>query len=104
MPAPGVIWLFIAALAASVVTLVVASLLIHFWILPHIERHIDEKVDQAARGLEERIRGRFVEMLGGKSGELIRERARDLARTGMGLLASRRPQTGRADEDDDFPS
>ncbi len=46
--------------------------------------------------LEERLRKRIVDLLTGRSREVIRNSARDLAR-GMGLIGNRRP-----DDDDDL--
>jgi multidrug efflux pump subunit AcrB len=95
----NLIWLLVsAALLSSLVTLLVLALLSHFWITPRLERRLEQRMEEGADRLEERFRRRLIELLGGKSGEVIRTRARDLARTGMGLLSGRRPP----DENDDI--
>lgn len=91
-----------AALLSSAVTLLVVFVVFHFWIGPRLERRIDQRLKRGAEELEERMRRRFLDMLGGKSGEVIRERARDLARTGMGILSGRRPVRDQYDDEDDY--
>lgn len=95
--------LFGAAVLSSALTLLVVWIAVHFHIGPDIERRIDERVQRGADAVEERIRGRFLELLGGgRSREVIRERARDLARTGMGIFGGRRSEGGFTDDEDDF--
>ncbi|ASK34216.1 hypothetical protein [Alloalcanivorax mobilis] len=75
------------ALLSSLVTVVVIALAVKFRYGPRLERHIDRRLDEGADQLTQR----FVAMLTGKSRDVIRERARDLAR----LVG------GRRREDDD---
>lgn len=97
-------WLLLAAAGlSSLITLLLVWVAVHFWIGPQLEHRIDERIRKGADILEERIRGRFLELLGGKSREAIRERARDLARTGMGIFAGRRSTDENIDDEDDFP-
>lgn len=97
-------WLLLAAAGlSSLFTLLVIWVAVHFWIGPQLERRIDDRMQKGADALEERIRGRFLELLGGKSREVIRERARDLARTGMGIFAGRRSTGDDVDDEDGFP-
>jgi hypothetical protein len=73
---------------------VVLGLIGHFYLGPKIERKVDRRLEDGANQLEERLRKRFVDLLTGRSRDVIRNGARDLAR-GMGLIGNRRP-----DEDD----
>ncbi len=86
--------LFAAAGASSLLTLVVLGLIGHFYLGPKIERKVDRRLEDGANQLEERLRKRFVDLLTGRSRDVIRNGARDLARV-MGLIGNRRP-----DEDD----
>lgn len=87
--------LFAAAGASSLLTLILLGLIGHFYLGPRIERKVDRRLEEGANRLEERLRKRIVDLLTGRSREVIRNSARDLAR-GMGLIGSRRP-----DDDDD---
>tara|TARA_A100001391_G_scaffold91656_4_gene60509 strand:+ start:2248 stop:2541 length:294 start_codon:yes stop_codon:yes gene_type:complete len=70
-------WLLIGcALLSSLVTLVAVGLAVKFWLGPKLERHIDSRFEAGA----DRLTERFVAVLTGKSRDLIRDRARDLAR------------------------
>ncbi|MED5389260.1 MAG: hypothetical protein VX793_10440 [Pseudomonadota bacterium] len=92
---PTLGWLlFAAAGASSLITLIVLGLIGHFYLGPRIERKIDRRLEEGAAQLEERLRKRIVDLLTGRSREVIRNSARDLAR-GMGLIGNR-----RQDEDD----
>lgn len=64
------------ALLSSLITLVVIGVLVKVWLGPRLERHIDERFEAGA----DRLTQRFVGVLTGKSREVIRDRARDLAR------------------------
>lgn len=64
------------ALLSSLITLVVIGLAVKFRYGPRLERHIDQRLEAGADQLTQR----FMAMLTGKSREVIRERARDLAR------------------------
>ncbi|MAX56426.1 MAG: hypothetical protein CL537_13115 [Alcanivoracaceae bacterium] len=90
--------LFAAAVASSLLTLLVLGLVGHFILGPRIERKIDRRLEEGADRLEERLRKRFVDLLTGRSREVIRDRAMDLAR-GVGLIGGRRPNR----DDDDEP-
>lgn len=91
--------LFAAAGASSLLTLILVGILGHFVVAPRVERKIDVRLEEGAQRLEENLRKRFVDLLTGRSREVIRDRARDLAR-GMGLIGgSRRP--GQDDPDGD---
>ena len=64
------------ALLSSLITLAVIGVLVKVWLGPRLERHIDERFEAGA----DRLTQRFVGVLTGKSREVIRDRARDLAR------------------------
>tara|TARA_B100000676_G_C18051449_1_gene831457 strand:- start:92 stop:409 length:318 start_codon:yes stop_codon:yes gene_type:complete len=87
--------LFAAAGASSLLTLIILGLIGHFYLGPRIERKIDRRLEEGANQLEERLRKRIVDLLTGRSRDVIRNSARDLAR-GMGLIGTR-----RQDDDDD---
>lgn len=72
------------ALLSSLVTLVAVGLTVKFWLGPRLERHIDARFEAGA----DRLTERFVAVLTGKSRDLIRDRARDLAR----FVGGRRPR------------
>ncbi|MBM1142777.1 hypothetical protein GN155_003235 [Alcanivorax sp. ZXX171] len=72
------------ALLSSLVTLVAVGLAVKFWLGPRLERHIDTRFEAGA----DRLTERFVAVLTGKSRDLIRDRARDLAR----FVGGRRPR------------
>lgn len=89
LSAANLFWLLVGcALLSSLVTLVVMGVVVKFWLGPKLERHIDHRFEVGA----DRLTERFVAALTGKSRDLIRDRARDLAR----LVGGRRPR-----EDDD---
>lgn len=70
-------WLLIGcALLSSLVTLLAVGLAVKFWLGPKLERHINSRFEAGA----DRLTERFVAVLTGKSRDLIRDRARDLAR------------------------
>lgn len=77
------------ALLASLITLLVVGLAIKFRYGPRLERHLDRRLDEGADQLTQR----FMAMLTGKSREVIRERARDLAR----LVGGRRNRDDGSD-------
>ena len=87
--------LFAAAGASSLLTLIILGLIGHFYLGPRIERKIDRRLEEGANQLEERLRKRIVDLLTGRSRDVIRNSARDHAR-GMGLIGTR-----RQDDDDD---
>lgn len=89
--------LFAAAAGASLLTLILLGLIGHFWLGPRLERKVDRRLEDGAAQLEERLRQRFMDLLTGRSRDVIRERARDLAR-GVGLISGRRQ--GPSDKDD----
>ncbi|EKF75296.1 hypothetical protein A11A3_04930 [Alcanivorax hongdengensis A-11-3] len=89
--------LFAAAGASSLLTLLILALVGRFYLGPRIEKKIDRRLEEGADQLEERLRKRFVDLLTGRSREVIRDRARDLAR-GMGLIGGNR----RDREDDEL--
>lgn len=96
-------WLLLgAALLSSLVTLLVIWAVMHFRVGPELERRLDERMREAADAIEQRIRERLLGPLGGRSGEVLRERARDLARTGIGIFGGRRPPGESDDSEDDF--
>ncbi|MFP1678722.1 hypothetical protein ACLD02_08480 [Alloalcanivorax sp. C16-2] len=72
------------ALLSALITLVVVGLVVKFWLGPRLERHIDARFEAGA----DRLTERFVAVLTGKSRDLIRDRARDLAR----FVGGRRPR------------
>ena len=87
--------LFAAAGLSSLLTLLVLAIAFRFYIGPRLERKIDRRLQQGAEQLEERLRKRLLDLLTGRSREVIRDRAFDVAR-GIGLIGGRRPR-----EDDD---
>lgn len=90
-----------AALASSAITLVVLFLVFHFWLGPRLERRLDERMERVAADMEAHIKARITELLGGPR-EVFQQRARDLARTGMGILAPRRTP-GQPPDDEEMP-
>jgi ABC-type transport system involved in cytochrome bd biosynthesis fused ATPase/permease subunit len=91
--------LLAAAGLSSLITLLVMHLAFKYRIGPEIERKVDVRLSEGATRLEENLRQRFLEAVFGKS-DLIQKRARDIARTGISLLAGRRSAT-RDDYDDE---
>ncbi|BAP13892.1 MAG: hypothetical protein AOY29_04405 [Alcanivorax borkumensis] len=89
--------LFAAAAGSSLLTLILLGLIGHFWLGPRIERKVDRRLDEGASQLEDRLRRRFMDMLTGGSRDMLRERAKSLAR-GVGLISGR--QQGVIDKDD----
>lgn len=97
-----VVYLVLAtAVLSSLLTLLVLHLAFKYHIGPEIERKVDHRLKQGATQLEERIRKRFIEVLTGKS-DVLRKGARDLARSGMGLLSGRRPLRDEYDDESDY--
>lgn len=80
------------ALLSSLITLTAVGVVMKFWLGPRLERHIDERFEAGADRLTQRV----MAMLTGKSREVIRDRARDLAR----LVGGRRARDGDDDEID----
>lgn len=100
LSAMQVFWLLLAAAGvSSAITLLVMHLAFRYHIGPEIERKVDLRLKEGAARLEENLRQRFVEALLGKS-DVIRDRARDLAKTGISLLSGRRPMRDYDDEGD----
>ncbi|MDF1629411.1 MAG: hypothetical protein P1U78_06405 [Alcanivoracaceae bacterium] len=91
--------LLAAAGVSSAITLLVMHLAFRFHIGPEIERKVDVRLKEGAARLEENLRQRLVETLLGKS-DVIRDRARDLAKTGISLLSGRRSMRDYDDEGD----
>lgn len=89
--------LFAAAAGSSLLTLILLGIIGHFWLAPRVERKIDRRLEEGAAQLEERLRQRFLDLLTGRSRDVIRDRAGDLAR-GVGLISGRRQ--GASDKDD----
>lgn len=89
------------AVICATLVLLVLHLAFKHHIGPEIERKVDRRLKQGAAQLEERIRGRFIEVLTGKS-DVLRKGARDIARTGIGLLAGRRPLRDDYDDESDY--
>ncbi len=93
--------LFAAAILSSLITLLVMHLAFKYKVGPEIERKVDRRLSEGAARLEENLRQRIVEAVFGKS-DIIRERARDIAKTGISLLAGRRQTRGDYDDEGDF--
>ncbi|HEY9118707.1 MAG TPA: hypothetical protein VIN33_03065 [Marinobacter sp.] len=93
--------LFAAAMLSSLITLLVMHLAFKYKVGPEIERKVDRRLTEGAARLEENLRQRIVEAVFGKS-DIIRERARDIAKTGISLLAGRRQARGDYDDEGDF--
>ena len=92
---------FGAAALASGITLIVLHFAFKYRIGPQLERRIDHRLKTGAKLLEESIRLRFVEVLTGKS-DVIRDRAKGIAKTGISLLSGRRPIRDEYDDEGDF--
>jgi ABC-type transport system involved in cytochrome bd biosynthesis fused ATPase/permease subunit len=93
--------LFAAAMLSSLITLLVMHFAFKYRIGPEIERKVDRRLSEGAARLEENLRQRVFEAVFGKS-EVIRERARDIAKTGISLLAGRRQTRADYDDEGDF--
>lgn len=93
--------LLAAAGVSSAITLLVMHLAFRYHIGPEIERKVDVRLKEGAARLEENLRQRFVEALLGKS-DVIRDRARGLAKTGISLLSGRLAARGDYDDEGDF--
>ena len=93
--------LFAAAALSSAITLVVLHIAFKYRIGPQLEQRIDQRLKKGARALEEGVRERVLEVLTGNSA-VIRDRARDIARTGISLLSGRRPIRDDYDDEGDF--
>lgn len=93
--------LFAAAMLSSLITLLVMHLAFKYKVGPEIERKVDRRLSEGAARLEENLRQRIVEAVFGKS-DIIRERARDIAKTGISLLAGRRQTRADYDDEGDF--
>ena len=95
------ILIVLTGVVSAALTLLVMHFAFKYHIGPEIERKVDRRLKQGAAQLEDRIRRRFLEVLTGKS-DILRERARDLAKSGIGLLAGRRPLRDDYDDESDF--
>lgn len=84
--------LLFAALLSSLITMVVLALVFHFYLGPKLERRLEDRFQRGAEQLEERLRKRLLDLLTGKSREVIRDTAFDVAR-GFGLIGGRRPRS-----------
>ena len=93
--------LFAAAALSSTLTLIVIHVAFKYRIGPQIELRIDVRLMNGAKLLEESFRQRLMEALTGKS-DVIRDRARDIARSGISLLSGRRPLRDDYDDEGDF--
>lgn len=95
------ILILVTGVVSASLTLLVLHLAFKYHIGPEIERKVDRRLKKGASQLEERLRKRFIEALTGKS-DVIVERARGLAKSGMGLLAGRRPLRDDYDDESDY--
>lgn len=93
--------LFAAAGLSSAITLIILHIAFKYRIGPQIEEKIDRRLKSGAHLLEESIRQRFIDVLNGKS-DVIRDRAKGIARTGISLLAGKRPIREDYDDEGDF--
>lgn len=93
--------LFAAAALSSAITLLIMHLAFRYRIGPEIERKVDRRLQQGAARLEEALRQRFTEALFGKS-DVIRERARDIAKSGFSLFSGKRALREDYDDEGDF--
>ena len=59
--------IIITALLTSFITLVVAALLVNFFLLPHVERKVELRIKQSASDIEQNLRSRLFAMLRPKS-------------------------------------
>jgi hypothetical protein len=86
-------WMLGAALLSSAITLTVVFLVVHFYSAPRLEQKVDDRLQQGAADLEERLRQRVLNLVtGGKA-------VKDLAR-GIGLFGARQNNRDLADDDD----
>lgn len=53
--------ILLTALFSSLFTLAIAGVLLKFWVMPELERHMDRKTDEAARKLEQQLRQRIAQ-------------------------------------------
>ncbi|MBQ0754351.1 MAG: hypothetical protein KBT87_03735 [Gammaproteobacteria bacterium] len=93
--------LFAAAALSSLMTLTILHIAFKYRIGPQIEEKVDRRLKSGAHLLEESIRQRFVDVLNGKS-DVIRDRAKGFARTGISLLSGKRPIRDEYDDEGDF--
>lgn len=92
---------FGAAMLSSAVTLLIVHVAVKYHIGPDLERRIDQRLKSGAQLLEESFRQRLQDVLSGKS-DVIRDRAKGIARTGISLLSGRRPIRDEYDDEGDF--
>lgn len=92
---------FGAAMLSSAITLLVVHLAVKYRIGPDLEARIDQRLKSGARLLEESLRQRMLDILSGKS-DVLRDRAKDIARTGINLFSGRRPIRDDYDDEGDF--
>ena len=83
----------LTAVLSSVFTLVMLLLAYKYKIGPEIEKKVEGQLKKSVNIMEERIRKRMIEVLSGKS-EVLVDRARGLAKTGISLFASGPTQRG----------
>lgn len=93
--------LFAAAALSSAITLLIMHVAFKYRIGPEIERKVDRRLSQGAARLEEALRQRFSEAVFGKS-EVIRDRARDIAKSGFSLFSGKRALREDYDDEGDF--
>lgn len=99
--------ILVTAACSSLFTLVVVGVLLHVWVLPEVERHVDRKAEETARRVEQQLRQRiaqgfaettdvFREVLVGRAGQVAKGTA-DIVGDGVRRFFDRigtRPPSG----------
>ncbi len=81
--------IIITALLTSLITIVVAALLVNFILLPHVERKVEQRIKQSAADIERNLRSRIFAML----------RPKSFTRSIFGSTSSLRSESLDPDED-----
>lgn len=74
----------VTALVSSVFTLLVVGVVVHFWVMPELERHFDRKTEEAAQRIERLVRQRIAQGFADLVDPLrmlLRDRATDVAKS-----------------------
>jgi len=86
--------IIITALLTSLITIVVAALLVNFILLPHVERKVEQRIKQSAADIERNLRSRIFAML----------RPKSFTRSIFGNTSSPRSESLDPDEDPYLPA
>lgn len=102
--------ILLTALLSSLSTLLIGGVVLKWWVLPELERHMDRKTDEAARRLEQQLRQRIAqgfaetldplrELLVARAGMVARSTA-DIVGDGVRRVLDRLGPRTPADRDD----